>query len=173
MRIVVRIIKHLTNSCNLTSQTVTLFVPKSPPACDAAELGVRVHRDAIIMSIEKTSFYFLLTCITFLLGSGVLFGVVEYTSYDDLFIPPADFHNSSVNNLAEITNFESLKKACLFWAEGTDSRSQLIDELLSQFRSLINFTFKTIIVLSLLFGYGFASIYIKLRKTRIENQNAL
>lgn len=30
----------LTKSCNLTPQTVTLFVPKSPPACYAAELNV-------------------------------------------------------------------------------------------------------------------------------------
>ena len=125
------------------------------------------------MSIEKTSFYFLLTCITFLLGSGALLGVIEYTSYDNLFIPPADFHNSSVNTLAEITNFESLKKSCLFWAESNDSKGQLIDELLFQFRSLINTIFKSIIFLSLLLGFGFASIYIKLRKIRIENENAL
>jgi len=30
----------ITISCNLTPQTVILFVPKSPPACYAAELGV-------------------------------------------------------------------------------------------------------------------------------------
>jgi len=125
------------------------------------------------MSIEKTSFYFLLICITFLVGSGSLLGVIEYTNYDNLFIPPADFHNSSVNTLTEITDFESLKKACLFWAESNDSKGQLIDALLFKFQSLINVTFKSIIFLSLLFGCGFASIYIKLRKLRIESQNAL
>ena len=125
------------------------------------------------MSIEKTSFYFLLTCIIILLGSGALLGAIEYTSYENLFIPPADFHNSSVNTLAEITNFESLKKACLFWAENNDSKGQLIDELLFQFNSLINSMIMSIIFLSILFGCGFASIYTKLRKFRIENQNAL
>jgi hypothetical protein len=32
--------KNVTSSCNLTPQTVTIFVPKIPPACYAVELGV-------------------------------------------------------------------------------------------------------------------------------------
>ncbi len=125
------------------------------------------------MSIEKTSLYLLLACFTILLGSGAFLVIIEYTSYESLFIAPADFHNSSVNSLAGITDFESLKKACLFWAEKNDSNGQLIDTLLFQFNSLLNTMVKSIIFLSMLFGFGFASIYIRLRRLRIENQNAL
>tara|TARA_B100000767_G_scaffold270970_1_gene295679 strand:+ start:342 stop:470 length:129 start_codon:yes stop_codon:yes gene_type:complete len=38
---------NLTSSCNLTPQTVTLFVPKSPPACYAVELGVK-HLNGVL-----------------------------------------------------------------------------------------------------------------------------
>jgi uncharacterized membrane protein YpjA len=31
---------------NLTPQTVTLFVPKSPPACYAVELGVIAYKES-------------------------------------------------------------------------------------------------------------------------------
>ncbi len=40
-----------TRACNLTPQTVTLFVPKSPPACYAVDAGVR-HTMALTFTDE-------------------------------------------------------------------------------------------------------------------------
>jgi hypothetical protein len=47
--------KHITKSCNLTPQTVTLFVPKSPPACCAVELGVRLlkHMEELVSFLSN------------------------------------------------------------------------------------------------------------------------
>jgi hypothetical protein len=124
----------------------------------------------MMMSVEKTSCNLLLACVIILPGNGALLGVIEYTSYESLFIPPADFNNSSVNTLTDLTNLENLRKACLFWAENNDSKSQLIDEILLQFNSLLNAMIVSIMFLTILFGCGFSSIYTKQRRFRIENK---
>lgn len=123
--------------------------------------------------IERISRSFLLVCIVFLVMSLSFLGLRQYTNIDPLFIPPPDFDNHAVRLLNEINNLEAIKKMCTVWAERYDLDNQLLDITLDKFEELLNLVTEVIILISTIFGCGFAYIYWKVKGLRNEQQNAL
>ena len=122
--------------------------------------------------IETTVRSFLISSLFFLLLSVVFLGLLKYTSYESLFIPPEDSKHQSVNLLLESTNLESIKKACLFMAETNNYNSRQIDELIDLVYMLLESLVFGTMALSVFFGYGFLRVYLKLKNVQSADASA-
>ena len=70
----------------------------------------------------------------------------------------------STTALAESNDLESLKNACLFWAQNNDVKSKLIDEMLENFNALFFGVLFWTVFLSVCYGWGYMSIIRKIRE---------